>query len=1282
MLQRRGATEVADTVGLFPRLGNFVVRRPLVVIGFWIALAAVLSLALPPLAVIAARNQAAVLPADAPALVTTQDMTEAFQEKATGSMLLAVLTDENGLGAADEKTYATLVDKLQQDSHSVMSLQDFLSAPPLREVLQSKDNQAWVMPITLIGDLGTPEAAAAYKDVAGLVKETVKGSTLTANLTGPAATVADLIEITERDLHLIEIGTAGMVLLILLIVYRNPLTMMLPLVTIGVSLATAQGLLAAFAELGLGVSAQTLIFMTGVMVGAGTDYAVFLISRYHDYVRLGEDSDQAVKLALASIGKVIAASAATVAVTFLAMIFTKLPVFSTVGPALAIAIAVAFMAAVTILPAILVLTGRRGWVKPRSDLTHRFWRRTGIRIVRRPKTHLVASLLVLGILASCATMAKYNYDDRKSLPGSVESARGYTALDRHLPINSILPQYLFVHSSQDLRTPGALADLEQMAQRVAQLPGVAMVRGITRPMGESLEQAKATYQAGVVGGKLDDASKQIHDHTDDLNKLTDGADQLAGALGDVRGQVGQTMGMVSGLVDALSFIQNQVGGEQALQDIDTASKLVTDMHGVGGRLTDVVDAARGAAPAVNALDASPVCDADPACVRSRDQLRRLSAANNDGTLDKLSDLAKQLQTTEGTESLQSTASGLRRALDTANSAMNSMGGPNGVQSRLTTLQDGSEQLADGSRQLADGVTELVDQTKVMGAGLGDASLFLLTMKHGASKSSMSGFYIPPQFLTNEDFKKAADIFISPDGHSTRYLIQTELNPFSTAAMDQVNSMTNAARSARPNTTLADAKISMAGVTAGLRDTRDLYNQDIKFIVIATVVIVLLILIALLRAIVAPLYLIASVLISYASALGIGVVVFQFILGQELHWSVPGMTFILLVAVGADYNLLLISRIRDESPHGVRFGVIRTVGSTGAVITSAGLIFAASMFGLTFASITTMVQIGFVIGVGILIDTFLVRTITVPAMAALVGQANWWPSRLKPRVPRVMKPKRASTLERLTNAKMWPSLLRRRDLPVAPAEHESAVVAPAELESIPVSFAKYESAGVAPAQPVSIAVAPKKLESIAVALTELESIAVASAQLESITAASAEQAPALVEQSAEQVPPPVEQPEQSTAPKDDESEAESVRVSPVRKHYRHWKGNMRRLVTERGSSTLPSDTDNDQVSVTPTAVDSPSGNDQVNDPDGVVFPHGASNGEHAGETNGEQPIEETQASADDPDLAYPQSGVGSDLEGCCPFWPNGDADCDARIWRGIRCRSVVGFPGSTGQSYGG
>jgi RND superfamily putative drug exporter len=122
-----------------------------------------------------------------------------------------------------------------------------------------------------------------------------------------------------------------------------------------------------------------------------------------------------------------------------------------------------------------------------------------------------------------------------------------------------------------------------------------------------------------------------------------------------------------------------------------------------------------------------------------------------------------------------------------------------------------------------------------------------------------------------------------------------------------------------------------------------------------------------------------------------VIAFQIIGGHQLSWSVSGMAFIVLVAVGADYNMLLISRVRDESPHDVSAGVVKTVATTGGVITSAGMIFAASMFGLLFSHISGMTQAGFIIGVGLLIDTFLVRTITVPALAVLVGRANWWPT---------------------------------------------------------------------------------------------------------------------------------------------------------------------------------------------------------------------------------------------------------------------------------------------------
>jgi putative drug exporter of the RND superfamily len=1026
MRWRRSRTDAAPpeevvpvhAAGVFGALGKFIAAHPWIVIGVWIVLAVALPPLFPSLATVIQKQPASPLPADAPAMVANRDIAEAFPTAGSDNTVLVLMTDEAGLDSADEQTYRTLVGRLTRSNHDVVTVQEFAGTPELRETLSSADGKAWIMPVGIRGELGSIESNEAYARVAGIVRHTVADSGLTVHLTGPAATVADFVDVNLRDQVRIEAAIITFLLVILLVIYRNPVTMLLPLIAIGVSLNVAGAILAGASQIGLAVSSQTLVFLTGMLAGAGTDYAVFLISRYHDFLRHGAASDQALVSALSSIGKVIAASAATVGLTFVGMSFARLDLFATTGPALAIAIAVAFLAAVTLLPAIIVLAGRRRWIKPRRDLTTRFWRRSGVRIVRRPRTNLVVSLAVLLALAGCVGLVHYNYDDRRALPPDVDSSIGYAAMEQRFPLTSIIPQYLLIQSPHDLRTPEALADMEQMARRVSQLPDIAAVRGITRPTGEPLDAASTTAQAGEVGKRLSDASRLIEDRGDDLTKLNDGAAQLAEALASVRDQMAKSMSSVGSLLNMLTAIQKQLGalgGGATLGQIGDGERLVSGMRSLGDTLASVfgnVSTFDWVDPVVAALDGSEVCTNNPLCVTARDQFRAMAQARRDGTFDQLSGIARQLQSTGPLSKLSQTVRQLTSSLNSATRSLGPLGlggggGGVGGQGSITNLQQGFDRLAEGSRQVADGVDQLVRQTKSMGTDLGTASEFLLAMKNEATSPSMSGFYIPPQMLSSDDFKKAARFFISADGHSARYLVQTTLNPFSTAAMDQVEAIAATARGAQPNTVLSDATVRMTGYSATLSDARDYYDHDIRFIIGLTIVVVLAILMILLRAIVAPVYLIASVIVSYLAALGLGVVFFQLLLKQELHWSVPGLTFIILVAMGADYNMLLISRIRDESPRGIRSGVIRTVGSTGGVITAAGLIFAASMFGLLFASIGTIVQAGFVVGTGILLDTFLVRTVTVPAIAVLVGRANWWPSRWKPAPPTKTLPERTN-----------------------------------------------------------------------------------------------------------------------------------------------------------------------------------------------------------------------------------------------------------------------------------
>ena len=269
------------------RLANFVVRWPFAVIAFWLALAVALPLTLPNLNDMAQKNPLAMLPADAPSNVAAREMTKGFQETGTDDLMLVVLSDPRGLGPEQERTYRELVSALR-DSDDVVMLQDFVATPALRSFLTSKDGKAWVLPVGLAGALGTPQAFSSFNRASGVVREITDGSGLQVHVTGPAATVADLTVAGERDRVPIEIAIAVMLLLVLLVVYRNPIAMVIPLIGIGMSLVIAQSAVAGLSDrTGFAVSNQAIILLSAIIAGAGTDYAVFLISRYHDYVRRG-----------------------------------------------------------------------------------------------------------------------------------------------------------------------------------------------------------------------------------------------------------------------------------------------------------------------------------------------------------------------------------------------------------------------------------------------------------------------------------------------------------------------------------------------------------------------------------------------------------------------------------------------------------------------------------------------------------------------------------------------------------------------------------------------------------------------------------------------------------------------------------------------------------------------------------------------------------------------------------------------------------------------------------
>jgi RND superfamily putative drug exporter len=222
------------------------------------------------------------------------------------------------------------------------------------------------------------------------------------------------------------------------------------------------------------------------------------------------------------------------------------------------------------------------------------------------------------------------------------------------------------------------------------------------------------------------------------------------------------------------------------------------------------------------------------------------------------------------------------------------------------------------------------------------------------------------------------------------LVQATLEPqpYSTEAFDLIEPIRDAADSAAPGTLVG-------GASAVEFDVREAAAWDSTVIPPIVLVVVFLILALLLRAVIAPLVLIGTVILSFLAALGVGYFAFDTLFdfpGSDP--SLPLFAFVFLVALGVDYNIFLLARTREETiKHGTRDGILRALAVTGGVITSAGIVLAGTFSVLAVLPLVFLTEIGFVVAFGVLLDTFLVRSVLVPALVLMIGPKVWWPSSL-------------------------------------------------------------------------------------------------------------------------------------------------------------------------------------------------------------------------------------------------------------------------------------------------
>jgi len=858
---------------MFERFGHLVIRLRFALLVAWIAAAAAAYLLAPSLEDVGTADETSFLPRDVESMQARDLLATAFPADASSGTATLVASRLGGLSEADRAYLGSLGDWILGPSapsavHDVVAgVQSADRRPELASLFRSADGVVELAQV----QLSVAPFQRSANDAVDAIRERIDGTLpagLRVDVTGPAGLGRDYLAAVAEGTDRTTLVTLVLVIVILLLIYRSPVTALVPLVTIGVAFLVSRGILGVLAQAGWKIPSLVDSMLVVLVFGVGTDYTIFLISRFREELARG-DWRQAGAATVGRIGAVITASAATVVVGLGSMAVARFGLVSWIGPALAVTIVVTLVVGLTLSPALLGIAGDRifwprrvrfagGAAASRADGV---WGRVAGWITARPGWVAAAVLIALALPMAGVQGLRSSFDVIAELPRDAEARQGYDMVAAHLDRGQLLPITVLFELTPgiDPAAPAGLALIERTATRLAAIDGVGTVRSLITPTGD-----------GAVPAGMRPSER--------LAEIAAGFELAPGA--DLRAAIAQLVGAeTNGRLGATADY------------LDAVALAFPDVAETAGWRRVVVDlaAVRTAATAIAAAPSTPPSEA----------LGALTVA-----------------------------------------------GPR--------LASGLDALAATFRGRPD-------------------DLFLPTSLPGVG---------------GESARAALGTYVSADASTVRLYVVTSEEPYSAASFETVGRLRDAL--ATPEAGVSRAV--MGGAIAEFADVSDTINGDFSRVSVITLAGILLVLALLLRSVVAPIYLVLTVLLSYGTSMGLASWIFQGLLGQPgVNYFIPLMVFVLLVALGSDYNIFLMSRVREESEgRELREGIRLASARTGAVITSAGVILAGTFAALTMSPLLVLVQVGVIVSLGVLIDTFIVRSLLVPAIAALLGDLSWWP----------------------------------------------------------------------------------------------------------------------------------------------------------------------------------------------------------------------------------------------------------------------------------------------------
>jgi RND superfamily putative drug exporter len=911
------------------------------IIVFWVFVTVMVNVIAPSLEKVGEQHSAPMTPKDAPSMKAMLRLGHNFKEFDSNSTVMIVLEGQQPLGDAAHRYYDDLIRQLSQDRQHVQHIQNFWADPLTAAGVQSADAKSAYVQLNIAGNQGETLANESVEAIRHVVDRTPAPPGVKAYVTGSAALTDDTHLIGNASIGKITLFTLGAITIMLLLVYRSVVTTLVQLFVTGIDLAVARGVVAVLGYhdvMGLTTFATNILTM--LAIAAGTDYGIFLVGRYRETRQAGEDRESAYYTTVRSVTPVVLGSGLTIAGATYCLSFARLPWFNTMGVPVAVGMLVVVAAALTLGPAVLTVCSRFGLLESKKAANGRLWRRVGTAVVRWPAPILAASSVVVGIGMIALPGYKTLYNDRYYLPDSSLGNIGYAAAERHFSQARMNPDMLMIEADHDMRNPPDMLALDKVAKNVIRVVGIALVQDITRPLGIPLQHSSIPFQNSMQAQTTMQNMAFMKDRMNDILKMAD--------------EQGNT-------IDTMRRMYN------VLHQLDDAThRTALDTHEVTAltdklrdHLSDFDDFFR---PVRSYFYWEKHCFDVPACWAVR------------SIYDAL----------DGVDQLDEAVNTLSTDLDRVDELMPRM------LALLPPMIASMENTRGLTLTMHSTFSAMINQMEAM-----NDTAIVMGQSFDAAKND-DFFYLPPEAFGNPEFQRGLVMFLSPDGKSARFFITHQGDPMTPEGISRVDNERTAAQEGLKQSSLSEAKVFLGGAAATFKDMHDGAKFDLMIAVVASLTLIFMIMLLLTRSVVAALVIVGTAGSSIAASFGLSVLIWQDLFGIRIHWIVMALSVIILLAVGSDYNLLLVSRFKEELGAGLKTGTIRSMAGTGGVVTAAGLVFAFTMGSMLGSDLRIIGQFGSTVCIGLLLDTLVVRTLLMPSIATLLGRWFWWPQVVHPR----------------------------------------------------------------------------------------------------------------------------------------------------------------------------------------------------------------------------------------------------------------------------------------------